>query len=357
MIVRSYEESDSKAVSDFFKRCFLGDLKFIVRSHEPEYYEWKYRENPWGTPAAFIAEEDSKIIGLFSVVPRRIKLQDDIVEIGETGDAYIDPQYQGKGIFWKLIAHAFKEMKAQNIVSFYSTANEPTLKIWTELFRFKKLFEYYSIVRPLDFAGIFRKRLKLGFLLPFIAWPFSFLYKIRYSQPCDREWRDMRLQKLESSDQRLTQLWQNGCTKYPFTLVKDKDYFQNRFYSNPEQYQIYALQRGKQILGYSVIKYTQVFNMKCGHIVDIMVPSGDADFMKALIAMSLGVIKRDGADFASSWAIEDTSLCRAFQQFGFWQRKKRYHVVFGGDITKRKDFKKMQDKHLWSFTHGDSDNI
>jgi len=355
--IRPYQNDDCGAIACFFDRCFLNNLKFTARSHDSEYYLWKYKENPWGKPAVFLAVTDGKIIGLFSVVPKTIRIKNETLRIGETGDAYIDPNYQGTGVLWKLISHAFKSMKKQNISSFYTIANEPTLKIWTELFKFKKLFEYRSMVLPLDFSDIFKKRLNLGPLSSFLALPCNLFYRTFYRQPNVSISQNIQFQKVDGADKRLDEFWEERGSNGQFTFVKNSEFFKYRYSSNPEKYGIYILQNDKEVLGYSVLKFTDLFNMKCGHIVDFMVSKNDALLLRKIIGLSLDLIKKEGAQIASSWAIEETAYYKIFKRFGFITRKKRYHVIFGGDIIKRDDAHLMLNSNSWLFTHGDSDNI
>ena len=116
--IREYKSSDAKGISKFMKRCFLQDVTTEVRSHDAEYYAWKYGKSPWGENVSLVAEDKGNIVGLFCIMPKKIKIGDDTLLIGETGDAYTDPEYQGKGILFKMISLAFNEMKKQNITSF-----------------------------------------------------------------------------------------------------------------------------------------------------------------------------------------------------------------------------------------------
>ena len=110
-------------------------------------------------------------------------------------------------------------------------------------------------------------------------------------------------------------------------------------------------------MGYAVLKYTTCYDLCCGHLVDYMVSHGNASTMKKLVALSLQALKDNGADIASTWAIPNQFTYKVMKRFGFWTRKKKFHIVTGGDILKSKEFEKMKNPEMWSFTHGDSDNV
>ena len=158
MEIRPYQNGDAEGISAFMKRCFLQNTQNEVRSHEADYYAWKYSPNHFGKPAVQVVEDNQKIVGLFSVVPKPLTVGDKVIIVGETGDAYIDPTFQGKGLFFKMVAKAFSEIKKQGITSFYTTANDVALKIWTGLCRYEKLFVYRSLVRPLNLKNILQKK-------------------------------------------------------------------------------------------------------------------------------------------------------------------------------------------------------
>jgi len=357
MIVRKYEEQDAEAISSFMKRCFLVNIKDQIRSHEPEYYIWKYRKNPWGRPGVFVAEDDSKIVGLFCVIPKPLKIGEKRLIIGETGDAYIDPDYQGKGIFYRLVSLAFKEMSKQGITSYYTTANMVTMKIWTRLYGFKKIFEYRSIIAPVDFTTILKKAARLGNLSYLISWKFSLYYKLFYSQPFTPDQSSLRMEIVSQPDSRLEDAWRLISSECEFTIFKSREYFDYRFFNNPEKYNVYLLIDREAIAGYAVIKFTENFNIKCGHIVDLMLVKSSDENIRQAVGLSLGIIKDSGAALASSWVIKKTKLDRGFKKYGFLTRSKSYHLLLGGDVLKMKDFDRMNDPENWSFMHGDSDNV
>jgi len=357
MEIRLYQNGDAEAISAFMKRCFLQNTQSEVRSHEADYYAWKYSQNPFGKPAVQVVEDNQKIVGLFSVVPKPLKVGDKVIIAGETGDAYIDPTFQGKGLFFKMVANAFSEIKKQGITSFYTTANDVALKIWTGLFRYEKLFDYRSLVRPLNLKNILQKKTRLGPLSSLFNSIFLLPYMM-FFRKLEDQFEGYNFEKLgRFSDFNFDLFWKERGSSYAMTVEKKSSYFRDRFEDNPEQFYPYLFRKGKDVLGYSVLKYTACYGFKCGHIVDYMVADGDASSMEKLIAFSLNALRKNGADMASTWAIPNHFTYKVMKRFGFWTRKKKFHIVAGGDILKDPQFVKMKNPAMWSFTHGDSDNV
>ena len=354
--IRPFEAKDADGVSTFIKTCFLKDSPTEIRSHEGDYYAWKYAETPDGKPAAFVAESEGRIVGLFCVLPKKIQINGEVRKIGETCDAYVDPEFQGKNVFYKLVAKVFAAIKEQGITSFYTTSNDITMKIWTGLFRFQNVYNYHGMLRLIRPDQVLKKKMNLGPLAPLAALPLR-LYYLGFKGPESPDKRNVRLLKTEEADKKLDTFWEKYGSAYPATLVKDSAYHIKRFGSGPEKYEIRILESNSDVLGYVVIKYTKLFGMTCGHIIDFMVPWQDHATLEILMAVTLNQIKIDGGEFASMWAAPDAWTYPTLKRFGFRPRKKNVHLVVGGDILKEDVMTVLKDPDQWLFQHGDSDNV
>lgn len=354
--IRRYKTGDENGISHFMKRCFLKDVRTEIRSHEPDYYAWKYGRGPWGENIALIAEDEGKVVGLFCVMPKRLKINGNVMLVGETGDAYTDPDYQGKGLFFKMISMAFAEAGKQGITSFYTTANDIALKIWTGLFRFEKLFEYQSVIRPLDYRAIVSQKLKCRWLGVLTGWLLSFFDNLFVRQ----NWRRKQVGSLlytDTSDPVFDTCWETLGTDYSYTLVKDRSYMDYRFGSSPEPYEVFLYREKGDVQGYAVVKLVSMFGMQCGLIVDWLIKKEASGPMKRMLRLICIELQKRGAHFTATWAIPGSMEARVFRRFGFLKRKKTVHLVAGGEIQKEPDFKNMHQSACWLFTHGDSDNI
>lgn len=356
-LIRKYKPGDEHGISAFMKRCFLKDIRTEIRSHEPEYYAWKYGGGPWGENIALIAEDEGKVVGLFCIMPKRLKVNDEIMLVGETGDAYTDPDYQGKGLFFKMISQAFTEIKKQGITSFYTTANDIALKIWTGLFRFEKLFDYQSVFRPLDYNAILRQKLKWRWLSKLTAWPLAMIDHLLIRRDWSGRHSHSSLALTDASDPVFDVCWEALGAEYSFTIVKDRSYMACRFGSSPESYQIYVYREKDEPLGYVVVKMVPMFGLKCGLIVDWLVGARASGQMKRMLRLICAEMQKQGVHFTATWVVPESMAGRAFRRFGFIKRKKTVHLVAGGAMQKESFFENMRQSAEWLFTHGDSDNI
>lgn len=355
--IRPFEAKDAEGVSTFIKTRFLRNSPTEIRSHEADYYAWKYRETDAGKPAAFVAESKGRIVGLFCVLPRTMMIHGKAHKIGETCDAYVDPEFQGKNVFYKLVAKVLAAIKEQGITSFYTTSNEITMKIWTGLFRFQNVYNYHGMLRLIRPSQVLKKKMNLGVLAPLFSWPVQLYYRGWFRGAQKPEKLSVRFTQSAFDDARLDQFWKTYGLQYPASLVKNSGYHAMRFGSGPEKYQLWILESEADVLGYVVLKYTSMFGMLCGHLIDFMVPFQNDAALGQLLAVTLNTIKQAGGDFASLWSTPDSWMFPVLKKFGFWPRKKMVHLVVGGDILKEPEMDTLRDPAQWLFQHGDSDNV
>ena len=123
MNIREFQHKDGEAVSRFMNRHFLQGVTNEVRSHEARYYRWKYKKTPWGKPVAFVAVHEERIVGLFAILPRSFHCGEASITIGETCDAYVAPEFQGKGIGKLLVSRWVKEAYSRGAKGCYLTTD------------------------------------------------------------------------------------------------------------------------------------------------------------------------------------------------------------------------------------------
>ena len=70
MEILKFHESDSEAVADFMVTHFpRGTEAANRRGTGPEYYSWKFAENPFGKPVVFLHKTGKRVTGIFGAVP------------------------------------------------------------------------------------------------------------------------------------------------------------------------------------------------------------------------------------------------------------------------------------------------
>lgn len=94
----------STSINIKIRKAYREDLEGLVRlrkvfgesNRTVAYYDWKLFLNPLGEGKIWVAEDNDRIIGMRTLAPKGN-------DIYETGDTYIHPDYQGRGIITKML--------------------------------------------------------------------------------------------------------------------------------------------------------------------------------------------------------------------------------------------------------------
>ena len=355
MRIRHYKPSDSTKLSEFMKHYFLEDQAFSARSHEPDYYVWKYGMNYCGKSIVWIAEDNSQIVGIFGVVPRFMWIDGNEYLSGERVDAFIRPDYHGKGLFKQLVARVFADCDKAGIVFLFGSPNKNTCPIWVKKYDFRIIFEYRSLVRPLHFNSIVFHRIPNKIVSVLIGTPLSVIYGLLFRGGFRNG--SITLEKITRPDGRLDEVWEENRNRYVFSLVKTRDYLNYRYMANPEGYDFYLVKKSRRLIGYVVIKLNEIKGLTFAHIVDLAIPPDSHKDFDHTIYCIVQLMQRRKVDFISSWAIPKSPVFRMYRKYGFVPRRKKFWFVMKSCKDGIPLPNSIDDVNLWVFSQGDTDNI
>jgi GNAT superfamily N-acetyltransferase len=355
MNIRPFKITDSTAISAFMKTHFLEDLGFIARSHEADYYAWKYGRNPAGKPIVWIAEEDDELAGFFGVVPKRFWIHDKEVLCGEMVDAFLSPKFQGRGVFQKLVRNVFDECHKIGIEYLLGSPNEIARPIWVKRYGFREIFDYRSMVRPFNFSSIIRKKIKNRLLSKLLMFPISFLFRLIF-QLYYRD-KSIALEEITLPDKKIDGVWKACMNGYLFSLVKSSDYLKWRYQDNPEFYRYYLVRKEDKPYGFVIVKINTLKSYTFAHLVDILFPFEDKKFLKCMVSELILSFKENEIDFLSTWAVPGTTIFRYFKRIGFFVRKKKFYMVIRSEKEGEVLTDEVDHRDYWQFCQGDTDGI
>jgi hypothetical protein len=93
--VRPYRDGDEPQILE------LLDIAYL-RKHSPDYWQWKYFENPNKKQIIVVAEYEEQIIGCSHAFHRELKIGESIHPMSFGGDSAVHPDYRKQGIYGKM---------------------------------------------------------------------------------------------------------------------------------------------------------------------------------------------------------------------------------------------------------------
>lgn len=107
-----------------YKSSHMKPLLQLLRSHfkegdkllSPEYSEWLYARNPFGTALMLFVESNSEWVACLSFVPVRLRRSGETLFGYYAVNALVHPEHQGKKLFARMIAAGMEHIAPENSV-------------------------------------------------------------------------------------------------------------------------------------------------------------------------------------------------------------------------------------------------
>jgi GNAT superfamily N-acetyltransferase len=121
-------------IFDYSKDCSLIDsfLESASLAHKnikksKDWFYWKFRDNPYGESVLSCIKDNDDIVGCVAYGMQRFICNDIIYNGAFSFETFINPRYQGQGIFKELLINAEKELKKRNIVFLLNFPNSKSI--------------------------------------------------------------------------------------------------------------------------------------------------------------------------------------------------------------------------------------
>ena len=296
--IRQYKDEDEDQVIDLIKLVYgLSEFR--------DFYRWMVKSNPNSHGKIYLALDNENIIGHYLVVPRRRKIENDIIIDGEAVWAAVHPNYRKQGIFTELGIYALNDIQNEIPVC---TGFPNIYAIQGHL---KVGWHFFDI--PL---------LKLTVKNKFNKKDNTFMHKGEFGIEFDEFWKKI------SKD-------------YSNIVVRDASYLNYRYFHKPIDYEIRVI-RDEEILGFVVLK--KYFDKS--HIVDIL--AIDDVILSELLVASINFAIKNESKILSCIMMKDKFYYDSLLSHGFDDREKKLFIYH----TNREDFKMPKEYFI---TMGDWD--
>jgi len=173
-----------------------------------EWFLWKFRDNPFGATILACARDNNTIVGCVAIGLHNFDYESINIKGGISFETFVHPEYQGKGIFKKLINLAENESTNRGINFLLNFPNSNSLPGFTKMgWKQKNLIEYW--IKPAKHFSLLTKLKELR--KPFI--------------PNINNFEDLNINLIG-----IVNSYKQDCSFYP---VVDEKYLQWRFFKYP----------------------------------------------------------------------------------------------------------------------------
>lgn len=253
--IRKFDPSDIDGIIALLNHVFKP--KFTR-----DWWKWKYELNPngfWGQDGdIWVAESNDRIIGHYAVLPEKIKYYSKVVDMAQSVDTAVHPDYRGLGIFSMLARKVYSDAKSRYsfLLGFPSEmAHGGFLKLgWKDLSSLQehtKILNYNALIgrkfkNPL-YAMSGKIFLKTYCRLTEISKTFS---------PRIIRGNEAEIDKVESFPAEIGAFWDQNREYYSVVLERTSLFLNWRFSKIFGEYQIFIgrSKKNKKILGYIVLR-------------------------------------------------------------------------------------------------------
>jgi GNAT superfamily N-acetyltransferase len=340
---------------------------------------WKYKKNPHGSPAIWVAEDKGRIVGCYILNPARIRIGRVSLLGAQSVDAAVDDAYRGVGIFKKLAVKAIAQATKEGVAIIFAFPTEIAYKGqvrigYRPMFILPKMFKIFRPSSLLEEQG------------PRSAFLKKALGMIKMSQRIDRTENNtksddgLKVVETKEFDSRFETFWHKVCKENESILVeRDRAYLGWRYRDHPEnQYTTYMCEKNGEVVGYIVISVQKDMSMErgrkgrlsIGNIIDLLTLPNMTNSAFPLISASVANFKHENVDIARSWMFRRYPYHAILRKFGFHERyellrrvvfRPKYNAQFICHVNSKaaiQEAAKMMPKRskpFWFIMQGDSD--
>lgn len=244
------------------------------------YFDWLYGGSPAGRPLVTVAEarQSNEIIGFLWHVPFHVSLRgtSGLCHLGCNG--LVHPEYRRQGIYVAFHDLVFRDVEDSLFIYGFPKpiAVYPLRKVG--------IFPVSSIpllVRPLDMGLLVQKRLSN----PASRW----IVNIGWWVAGSTIWRPRRslsqkgglcVSSESGFDESFDHFWERVADKYDIIIRRDRTFLTWRFCNlSFRSYRILAARAGGELVGYAVLRCTEIEGVRIGLIMDLLVepsPRGES---------------------------------------------------------------------------------
>ncbi len=340
-----------------FKRkdinCLLSLYKIVWPNREidEEYWNWKYRDNPFGKPLILVALKEDKIVGHEALWPMPLSVNGINQLSYQSVDSMVHPDFRGRGIFNNLIARSMEECSTLTCPIIFGFPNRSSYKIYTK-FGWISDSSFHRFIKILNWQDVFNSRISIkylkwasnlaGFAVNTVNRRFSEKKKIKGLE-VQEELEPMKI---------FEEIWLEYYQQLgkSLTIIKNLEYQNWRYKSKPgSKYIFLSLKYKSNILGFGVIKKDTYGVMKRARLGEFVLL--DKAFTSGFLYEIFELLKGKECSTIEYNVWNSLELEEILKSMGFIRRSDEPPLIY-------KVFKDIPaDKINWDISGGDNESF
>ncbi len=327
----------------------LSELQLAVfgATRSPGYWHWKYRANPSGPDHTWVAEdlETKRIVGMNGLVPMRIGVQGEPVVAYQSLDIAVLEAYRRHFVHLEIA----RRQGNGDCAFVFAFGEAVTIKVSTALMGYVAVGATPRVVKPLSLQAAvpapWRGVARLG------DPAFRLLGRgRRASLPAGAEMVPIR-----RFDERYDRFWWAEAKRYPLAVWRDAAYLNWRYVDTPEPgYEAYGLERGGEVLGFTVLRRTELQGRARGRILELAAVEDDPALLRALLTHDLRRFDAQGLELAAAWVLAGDPRWAELRASGFRSRPRPGRQMVVRPVTEAVPAALLTQPDSWRISWGDS---
>jgi len=338
-------EKEKQGILDLTKKTYGKNVEISNLL----YFDWQYRNNPKGKAIVLLAIDDLNhdlIVGTNTIIPTSLLIDQNEIISSLACNVQVDPNYQKRGIFSKLLSSMTSVAKMKGISSLFAIPNENSFPAFINEGS-SEIIQLPLLVRPIKLSRYFTS-------------PMDKILKI-----FDNHWKvktsPLSVEEFNGNFQKFEKLLKKTSKRVSIIQNRNKEYLKWRYLDHPtRKYQIYTLNQNEALVGYIIVKTHILNNKKIGIILDYMVDHDtDEKNLKKLIEKALEYFWNNDASIAIVTSRSGLLEHKLLKQKGFFQipsilKPEPLHFIIRIFDSEQK-LKKLKKFDNWFFSFGDYD--
>ena len=354
--IRTYKEGDEDEIFELVKVVYPGNK--YNREKWMSWWRWMYTENPAGVSRVLVADHGGKIVGHYPLIPVKMKVAGEIMNISQNVDVMTHPDYRHQGIFFTLEKKALSEAEKEGIDITYGFPNEAAYPGHLKSGWFD-ICKRQILIKPLNLENTLKIRIKNKFLIKICATIGKLIVNLFCQAKNSPEINGLKISKITSFDDGIDDFWNTISNDYEIITVRNKEYLNWRYVDVPDvDYTIYLAEKGEEIYGYIVLRCVEQGETTFGYIFDLVACLNCDGVIHSLISKAIEYFENEKVDLIVALMIQNKELNKILRKNGFIISR----FIKNGHFCAYRSHPKMSKIYLkneknWFIHVGDSDLI